>query len=405
MTAAPFPVYSATSMRRPASVLLQSAFRPFFLLAGLQASVYLLLWVAAWLFGMPLGMAPEPLLWHGHAMIFGFGSAALAGFLLTAVPNWTDTQPVQGWRLGTLTGLWLGARILALWPAAIENGLFTLFDLAFWPFLAALVAPSILRRNAMRNGVFVIILAALCAADLAWHLEALDLAVDTGRPGLYVALGLFVIMVAIIGGRIVPAFTTNGMRVAGRPLQIEPRPLLDRAALITLAAGLIADMLGLHPAVAALLLAAATVLHLRRFIHWQFWRTLRIPLIWSLHAGYAWLVIGIALKAAAIAGVVPQAAALHAWGAGCVGMMVLAVMTRASLGHSGRPLIAPRGAVVAYILVLLGACGRVAAAFDLGPVTFWITAISGLLWAAGYLAFVVTYFSVLTKPRLDGRSG
>lgn len=405
MTAAPFPAYEAARAPKAIPLVLQAAFRPFFLFAGLQASASIVLWVAAWLFGMPLGMAPEPLLWHGHAMIFGFGSAALAGFLLTAVPNWTDTQPVSGWRLGGLAGLWLGARILAFWPTAIENGLFALVDLGFWPFLAALVAPSILRRNAKRNGVFVVILAALCAANLAWHVEALGLVADTGRSGLYGALGLFVMMIAIIGGRIVPAFTATGMRVAGRPLQIESRPLLDRAALITLAAGLIADMLDMHAIVSVLLLAAAALLHLRRFMRWQFWRTLRIPLIWSLHAGYAWLIIGIALKAAAIAGAVPQAAALHAWGAGCVGMMVLAVMTRASLGHSGRPLIAPPGAIVAYGLVLLGACGRVAAAFDLGPLTFWITAISGLLWAAGYLAFVITYFPVLTKPRADGRPG
>ena len=406
MTATPFSVYDAAAARCPVfALLLQGAFRPFFLLAGLQASAYIFLWVAAWLFGVSLEMRPDPLLWHGHAMIFGFASAAVAGFLLTAVPNWTGTQPVRGWRLGALVAIWLGARILALWPSAVESGIFSILDLAFWPLLAALVAPGILRRNAKRNGVFVIILAALFAADLAWHLEALGIAADTGRPGLYGALGLFVMMVAIVGGRVVPAFTMNGMRAAGHPMQIGPRPLLDIAALAALAGGLVAETGGAPVILQVLLLTTAALLHLRRFLLWQFWHTWRIPLIWSLHMGYAWLVIGTALKAAAIAGLVPQAAALHAWGAGCVGMMVLAVMTRASLGHSGRPLVAPPSAVAAYTLVSLGALGRVLAAFDLGALTFWMTAVSGVLWAAGYLAFVVGYLPILTGPRADGRPG
>src|SRR5690606_28345180 len=170
----------------------------------------------------------------------GFASAALAGFLLTAVPNWTGMPPVRGWRLGMLAGLWIAARILALWPAAIETGVFTVVDLAFWPFLASLVAPSILRSNATRNGVFVVILTALFLTDLCWHLQALGIR-DVGRTGLYGALGLFIVMIGIIGGRIVPAFTVNGMRVAGQRMEIIPRPWLDRAALIALAAGLIAE--------------------------------------------------------------------------------------------------------------------------------------------------------------------
>lgn len=404
MTAAPFPIYNRPVASAPRFVLLQSAFRPFFLLAGLQASVYILLWVAAWFFGLPLAMAPEPLLWHGHAMVFGFASAALAGFLLTAVPNWTGMPPVRGWRLGALVGLWLAARILAFWPGAIKAGIFALVDLAFWPFLAALVAPSILRRNAKRNGVFVVILSALFLADLGWHLEALGVA-DLGRAGLYGALGLFVLMVGIIGGRIVPAFTVNGMRAAGRPMQIDPRPLLDQAALIALAAALTAEFAAAPAAMQAGLFSVAALLHLRRFLLWQFWLTWRVPLIWSLHVGYGWLVIGIALKAAAILDLVPPAAALHALGAGCVGMMVLAVMTRASLGHSGRPLVAPVSAVAAYILVGLGALGRVIGAFDLGAATFWFTAASGFLWAGGFLVFVIGYLPILVRPRADGRPG
>lgn len=404
MRMASFAIRNPTPTGASLPLLLQSAFRPFFLLAGLQASVYIALWVAAWFFGLPLGMTPEPLLWHGHAMVFGFASAALAGFLLTAVPNWTGMPPVRGWRLGMLAGLWIAARILALWPAAIETAVFTVVDLAFWPFLASLVAPSILRSNATRNGVFVVILTALFLTDLCWHLQALGIR-DVGRTGLYGALGLFIVMIGIIGGRIVPAFTVNGMRVAGQRMEIIPRPWLDRAALIALAAGLIAEAVSIPAMLQAGLFATAALLHLRRFLLWQFWRTWRIPLIWSLHLGYAWLVVGVGLKALAALEFVPQAAALHALGAGCVGIMVLAVMTRASLGHSGRPLVAPPSAVAAYALVGLGALGRVAGAFDLGTVTFWLTAASGIVWAAGYLVYVIGYLPILVGPRADGRPG
>jgi len=320
------------------------------------------------------------------------------------VPNWTETPPVRGWRLGILAGLWLAARILALWPGAIEAGLFTPVDLAFWPLLASLVGPGILRRNAKRNGIFVVILAALFLADLGWHLEVLGVA-EFGHAGLYGALGLFTLMVAIIGGRIVPAFTVNGMRAAGRPMQIAPRPWLDCCALITLAVGLIAELAAAPAGLQATLFAIAALLHLRRFMLWEFWRTWRVPLIWSLHLGYAWLVAGIALKALAALDLIPHEVAPHALGAGCVGMMVLAVMTRASLGHSGRPLVAPASAVAAYGLVGLGAAGRVAAAFDLGAMTYWLTAGAGILWAAGFLVFVIGYLPILVKPRADGRPG
>lgn len=403
MTVDAFPILIRTASRAVPSIILQCAFRPFFLLAGLQASIYIPLWVAAWFFGMPLAMAPEPELWHGHAMVFGFASAALAGFLLTAVPNWTGTAPVRGWRLGGLVGIWLAARVLAFFPDAIEAGVFTLTELAFWPYLVVLVAPAILRRGAKRNGVFVVILGALFLADVGWHLEALGVG-EFGHAGLYGALGVFTLVIAVIGGRIVPAFTVNGLRQVGRHIEVVPRPWLDRIALISLAASLIAE-LGEAPALLqAGLFASAALFHLRRFLLWKFWFTWRVPLIWSLHLGYAWLIAGIGLKAASALALIPEEVAIHALGAGCVGTMVLAVMTRVSLGHTGRSLVAPPSAVIAYTLVGWGALARVVAAFD-SDAFYWLAAASGVIWAAGFLVFVIGYFPILTRPRDDGRVG
>lgn len=385
------------------ALLLNGGFRPFFLLAGTQASGFILLWIAGWLFGVPIPMSPDPLLWHGHALVYGFGSAAVAGFLLTAVPNWTSSDPVRGWRLGSLVLIWLVARLLSLWPQAVTGGLFAVADLAFWPILGGLVAPSILRQARARNGVFVVILTAFFATASAWHLEALGYTVLTGRPALYAALGLYSLMIAIVGGRIVPAFSMSGLRAAGLKIQIDPHPILDRAALTFLAVAFLAELLQIASELQAILFLIAAILHVRRFLLWQFWRSWKVPLVWSLHAGYAWLVIGLALKAAAAAGIAPQVAAIHALGAGCVGTMVLAVMTRASLGHTGRPLIAPAGATIAYTLVTLGAVCRVLAAFGPGDWLFGMTALAGGLWAGGYLVFTVTYVPILLKQRLDQR--
>lgn len=378
-------------------VILQGGFRLFFLLAGLQASGFLALWIAGWLFGLPVLAAGNAVLWHGHALVFGFGEAALAGFLLTAVPSWTGLTPVRGWRLAALGLLWLAARLLALWPTATDNGAYALVELAFWPTLGALVLPGILRRNARRNGFFVIVLAAFAACDAMIQLDLAGRFAAWGQPALYAGLGLFVILIGIIGGRIVPAFTTGGLRMAGRPVTLQPHPWLDRAALAAVILAFVAELADVAPHIQAELFLLAAALHGLRFAGWKFWLTWRLPLLWSLHAGYAWLIAGLLLKALAAAG--------HALGAGCIGAMVLAVMTRAALGHTGRALVAPRSATLAYLLVNGAAALRVLAALAPEFHGWLLQAVAGIGWSAGFAMFIVGYAGILTRPRIDGRPG
>lgn len=389
--------------RMPA--ILQGGFRLFFLLAGLQASGFLALWIAGWLFGLPIPAADNAVLWHGHALVFGFGTAALAGFLLTAVPSWTGLTPVRGWRLAALGLLWMAARLLAFWPAAINAGIYGLVDVAFWPALAFLVLPGIIRRNARRNGFFVVILATFAALDIVIHLDLAGRIDGLGQPALYAGLGLFVVLIGIIGGRIVPAFTTGGLRMAGCPVTLRPHPWLDRAALAAIVLAFGAELSGTGSQTQTELFLLAALLHGLRFIGWKFWLTRRIPLLWSLHAGYAWLVAGLILKALAAAGHVPQAAAIHALGAGCVGATVLAVMTRAALGHTGRKLEAPAAATIAYLLVNAGAVLRVLAALAPGADAWLLQLIAGVAWSTGFIVFVAGYAGILAGPRIDGRPG
>ncbi|MFO0997421.1 MAG: NnrS family protein [Alphaproteobacteria bacterium] len=375
-------------------------FRPFFLGAGLYAAIATLLWLLAWSGVIDPALPLSPAYWHGHEMLFGFAAAGLTGFLLTAVPSWTDTGPVRGARLVILFALWLAARVLA-WSEA--GPIFSIVDSLFLPLLIAFVAPGILARNAKRNGVIVLLLGLLAVANIAFHAEAADLVGSGARWGLYLALDLFVLFLTLIGGRIVPAFTIGGMRMAGEPVAIAPIAWLDRASILSAAAVAATEALLPQSLALSLVAALAALLNGARFLRWQGWRTWSVPLVFVLHLGYAWLVIGLALKALAAGGLIAPAIASHSLTAGAVGTMILAVMSRASLGHTGRKLEADRATALAYGFVTLGAVLRVA-----GPWTdFAADAIlaAGLAWAAGYALFAIRFWPILTRPRIDGRPG
>ncbi len=379
--------------------LFRYGFRPFFLGAGIQAVMALMIWVHAWHDGgMP---ARFDVLWHGHELAFGFTTAALAGFLLTAVPNWTATGPVRGVKLIVLFAIWLAARVLAFSP--IEHSiLFAAVDIAFLPALAGTVAPGILVRSARRNGVLVVAVIVLTALNMLWHGERTGLLAGVGIAAIHGALAVFAIMIALVGGRIVPAFTLGGMRMAGHPVVIAPAPRLDAVALALLAAAMLAWAIDLQGPLVAAVAGAATVANAWRLARWQGWRSVGVPLVAVLHLGYAWLVVALALIALAALDVVVLASVTHALGGGAVGTMALAVMSRAALGHTGRELVAGRWMALAFSLVVVGATLRVASA-ALG----WSLLIipSGVSWSAGFAIFVVVYAPMLLRARPDGRPG
>ncbi len=379
--------------------LFRYGFRPFFLGAGVQAVMALMLWVHTWHDGgMP---ARFDVLWHGHELAFGFTTAALAGFLLTAVPNWTATGPVRGVRLGLLFAIWLAARVLAFLPID-HSTLFAVVDIAFLPALGATVAPGILVRAARRNGVLVVGVVVLTALNMLWHAERTGLLGGVGIAAIHGALAVFAVMIAIVGGRIVPAFTLGGMRIAGHPVVIVPAPRLDGFALALLAAAMLAWAIDLQGPLVALVAGAATVANAWRLARWQGWRSFGVPLVAVLHVGYAWLVVALALIAIAALDVVVPAAVTHALGSGAVGTMVLAVMSRAALGHTGRELVVGWPMVLAYSLVVAGAAVRVASAALGWPLLIMP---SGVSWSAGFAIFVVVYAPILLRARPDGRRG
>lgn len=378
-------------------------FRPFFALAGLYGALSVSLWLPMWTGTLGLTPALPPSYFHAHEMLFGFAGAALGGFLLTAVPNWTGQGPIRGRTLLVLVLAWLAGRVAMMLSGVLDPRLVAAADLLFFPLLAVFQTPAIVVRSTRRNLIFVLILATLFVANLGIHLEALGVA-DAAAWGVRLGLNLFVLAVTLVGGRIVPAFTQGGLKAQGIPTAIAPLPQLDAAAILSVAAMTVAEAAHAPKMAVGALAAAAALANLARLMRWRGLFTFRWSLLWVLHLGMAWLVAGLALKAAAGFGLLPEVMALHALGAGAIGTMVLAVMTRATLGHTGRELTAVPGSAAAYIAVSTGALLRVVAPLMPGR-QIELTAAAGILWAAGFCIFLWLYGGMLVRPRPDGRAG
>ncbi len=382
--------------------ILAVGFRPFFLGAGVWAAGAVALWLTQ-LAGWPaLPSAFDPIAWHAHEMLFGYVTAVIAGFLLTAIPNWTGRLPVCGWQLGGLFALWCAGRVAVGVSAWIGPAPTAALDLAFPVALCAVVLREIAAGRNWRNLPVVTIVAVLIASDGLVHLEALGLAptADLGADlGLRLGIAAVAVLIALVGGRVVPSFTRNWLAKRGEAVLPRPFGGLDRLAVaVTIAAGLAWTLAPEAPASGALALLAAA-LGAARLAGWRGQRTLAEPLVWVLHLGYAWLVAGFALMGAAVlVPALPQAAALHALTAGAMGTMTLAIMTRATLGHSGRALTAGPGTAAIYALVGAAALLRV-----LAPLTALDAALmfglSGLAWIGAFALFVVLYGPLLVGPR------
>lgn len=384
--------------------LLAYGFRPFFLAAGVAAALALALWLIALAGGPALPTAFAPAVWHAHEMLFGFATAAIAGFLLTAIPNWTGRLPVQGNPLLLLVLLWLAGRlaiavsaIIGLWPAAA-------IDLAFLAALLFVIVRELVAGNNRRNLPIAFVLALLLAANGLTHAEAAGLGVPDGC-GWRLAIAVIVFLIALIGGRIVPSFTRNWL-TKNRPKDPPPSPSgrFDQASLAATVVGLAAWVVLPQTPLAAALAAVAAIVNAVRLLRWQGHRTLADPLLLVLHVGYAWVPIGLALLALNQAGLLPETAAIHGFTAGAIGTMTLAVMTRATLGHTGRNLRAGHGTNSIFVLVTAAATTRVLATLlpDYWEPLMWI---SGAAWIAAFGGFVAIYGPMLIRPRIDGRPG
>lgn len=380
--------------------VLGGAFRPMFLGLGAFSVLAMLAWLAA-LSGVPPGAAAHfgPR-WHGHEMLFGFAFGAVGGFLPTAVANWTGRPPLQGGVLAALALAWACGRV-AMAVAPASGGVAALAALLFPALLTVLVGREIVLAGNRRNLPIAGIVAALALCDAAWHLGVLGIVAGADRHAVPAALHGLLLLVTVIGGRITPAFTANWLRVRGDGRLPRSVPAVDAVAIgVTLATGILCVVQPAQPlsGVAAVVAASA---HAMRLATWRGLATRREPLLFVLHAGYAWLPVGYALLAAStLTGAVPASSSLHAFAAGVIGTMILAVTTRVALGHTGRPLRAAPRTVLAYVVLHAAVLARVVAPVA-GAAQALLLNAAALLWTLAWLLFVVVYAPILWRPRVQ----
>ncbi|TAK49054.1 MAG: NnrS family protein [Xanthobacteraceae bacterium] len=377
-------------------VFLSGGFRPFFLFAGLYAAVVMAAWLPLYTGAISLPLRFAPLDWHAHELLFGTVAATVAGFLLTAIPNWTGRLPIQGTPLAVLVLTWLAGRIVMWFSGALPAVVVAVIDLAFLVLLAAAAGREIVAGKNWRNLRVLGPLTVLIAANVCWHVEVAR--AGSGEYSRRLAIAAVIMLIMLIGGRIVPSFTRNVLaRTKGRL----PVPF-DRFDGVAMAAGIVALLawvaLPLHVATGALLVLAAG-LHIGRLARWAGDRTTHDALLLILHVAYAFVPIGFLLNGlTAFTPMVAASAGIHAWTAGAMGAMTLAVMSRASLGHTGQALRADARLQAVYVCVVGAALVRIAAAL-IPTAAFPLYDVAAAAWVLAYLGFAVLFAPLLLARR------
>lgn len=383
--------------------LLRLGFRPFFLLAGISAVVLILSWL--YLFNAGGGVTLYGAIsWHAHEMLFGFAVAVIAGFLLTAAKNWTSVQTLHGAWLGILALVWLAGRVAPWLP--LPGWLIGVIDLSFLPLLALAILLPIVKTSQYQHLIFVLILLVLFGANLLFHLGHISPSWHTADLGIRLAWLSIVFLITVMGGRVIPFFIERG---TGMHKKVRTSRLIEIASIAALLVWMLAVLFATDHRYVAYLACVAGLFQLLRWWNWHLGALWRVPMLWILYLGYAWIPLGLFLYAYAVFVGMIVSPALHAFTAGTIGMLTLGMMARVSLGHTGREIQASSMLVAAFMLVTLASLVRVigpflATAFSLNHYAAIITS-AGILWAAGFLLFVVAFFSILTRPRIDMRPG
>ncbi|WP_419903327.1 NnrS family protein [Kiloniella sp.] len=386
----------------------RAGFRPFFLSGAFYALLVLCLWILSLTGYLEYNSYIAPSLIHGHEMLYGFGVAAIAGFILTAMPNWTNTPPLSGLPLAGLYSLWLLGRI-SLWAGtSLPFVLLAAIDLLFLPALALMTARVLYKagnkKNLMLPGIFMV----LALGNLAFYLSEMSVIEVSSRTILEAAISILILLITIIGGRIVPAFTRNALHRQGIMVEVSAPAKLSMACIIGTFLMVLGDLFvsANSPEVFAGFCLLLALIHLVRLYYWKGWLTLNDPLLWSMHIGYLCIPAGLLLKSYGLYeyGYFWEGA-LHALTTGAIATMVLVVMIRAGLGHSGSPLQTRPLLTSALIAITLAAIFRVAQSVYEGPLSIPILHTSGLLWTIAFGFYVIHFLPIMLKPRLDGKPG
>ncbi len=393
-----------SSSRKYKTAFLHLGFRPFFTGAALFAVISMSLWMAIYEFGLYVDIKTLPtILWHSHEMIYGYSMAVIAGFLLTAVRNWTGVMTLNGAGLLALFMLWLAARILHFIPISQVTVITPIVDLLFMLLLIVAIAIPIIKvRQWIQAGILAVLLF-LFLGNVLFYLSISGLVRLSPQVGLYLGFYLILAMVFIMARRVVPFFIEKGV---GYEVKLSNWLWLDVLSIILFSAFAISDIIWPDQGIVALLAVLLFVLHSLRLIQWHTSGIWKKPLLWVLYLAYGFITIGFALKAAVYLADVSPFIALHAFSVGGIGMITLGMMSRVALGHTGRDVFdPPRVLIIIFTLILFSALFRVVMPLVvMSNYTLWI-GISQILWICSFVVFSFVYIPMLIRPRVDGQYG
>ena len=375
----------------------QLGFRPFYLMGTVFASVSILLWALQFTGIAAVGYLPGPFA-HAHEMLFGFTLAIVVGFLFTAGSNWTGQPTPRGLALAAMALVWTAARVLAVTPYAVAAAC---TDVAFPLLAAAGIGKPLLASRNRRNYFFVVLLLVLAAVDALYHLSQLGVLPLQPRWAIQAGLDIILVMLTVMGGRVIPMFTNNGVADAGA----RRIAAVEKAVIGLTVAVLAADLAGMQGAWIAALLAACGCAHAVRWSLWHPWKTTRTPLVWILHAGYAWIPVHLLLRALAVFGYIAPSPATHALAVGAIGGVILGMVTRTARGHTGRLLEAGRAETLAFVLIMIAAVVRVVVPIVAPQAMLLAVVVAGACWSTAFGIYAVRYWPILTRRRADGRAG
>ncbi|MDP2549229.1 NnrS family protein [Oceanobacter sp. 4_MG-2023] len=392
-----------SSSQQPEWAWFALAFRPFFGLGAIFGVICVGLWVASLSGAQLIAPAGGLYFWHMHEMLFGFVAAIVVGFLLTAVKSWTNQPGLSGPPLGLLVGVWFVGRVAMLLPTFLPANLIGLIDFLFLPLAAVVLARPVIRVNMWRNLIFAPILLLMSGLNAMMHADPSGSAIINQHVAAHGMILLVVLLMCVIGGRVFPMFTANGTQTP----RVTPLPWLEKATILTTALCIPAGM-ALLPATEAMtgiILMAAGALNIWRASRWRFMVALQTPMLWSLHLSYWLMSIGLILIGLhQTTGILTASISYHVITLGGISLMILAMVTRVSLGHTGRKIQATPVITSAFLLMVAATFVRILPALLPGQ-ALWLLILAGLLWMAAFSLFVIVFFPILSRARPDGTPG
>ncbi|MBF0628957.1 MAG: NnrS family protein [Magnetococcales bacterium] len=388
----------------PLRILLLQGFRIFFLLAGIWSMVAMGVWLAVQSGWLELQTQAPVVQLHGHEMLFGFTAAAAAGFLLSATPVWSKTPPLTGRPLHGLVIAWLIGRVSALFSCCLSPWIQAVADVGFFVGLLAFLTPTLWFTGNRVHRIFPVLVGLMAMGDLLTHLEALGLTLESARSGLLLGVDAIVFFLAMTGGHIMPMFTRDALKARGEAIAFPISPLLEIAGVFTLTGVVLADLFFPFHRASGWVWGVAGVVQGVRLVRWHGHKTLGDPMLWVLHLGYLWLVVGLMARGVArLTGIFSDASALHALTVGAMGLFTLGIMARVALAHTGRPVSAPPALTLAFLIMTAAALVRVNFFMTWDPVSAVL--VSGGLWIVAYLLFCMLFVPILSASRPDGQAG